>query len=74
MGTASFRIESVEITAIEQDCPELDRGDFYAHWVVTVAEAQLAIDHLRDDYNTQQHPHGSLGRPTASEFAAGWKE
>ena len=44
-----------------------------AHWFVTVAEAQLTIEHWRDDYNTQ-HPHGSLGRRTPSEFAATWKE
>jgi len=44
-----------------------------AHWFVTVTEAQLTIEHWRDDYNTQ-HPHGSLGRRTPSEFAAQWKE
>jgi len=44
-----------------------------AHWFVTVTEAQLTIEAWRDDYNTQ-HPHGSLGRRTPSEFAAAWKE
>jgi putative transposase len=44
-----------------------------AHWFVTVTEAQHTIEHWRDDYNTQ-HPHGSLGRRTPSEFAAQWKE
>ena len=31
------------------------------------------LEAWRDHYNTQ-HPHGSLGRRTASEFAAHWKE
>jgi putative transposase len=44
-----------------------------AHWFVTVTEAQVTIEAWRDDYNTQ-HPHGSLGRRTPSEFAATWKE
>lgn len=44
-----------------------------AHWFVTVTEAQLTIEAWRDDYNTQ-HPHGSLGRRTPTEFAALWKE
>ena len=44
-----------------------------AHWFVTVTEAQLTIEAWRDDYNTQ-HPHGSLGRRTPSEFPAWWKE
>jgi len=44
-----------------------------AHWFVTVTEAQLTIEDWRDDYNTQ-HPHGSLGRRTPTEFASTWKE
>ena len=44
-----------------------------AHWFVTVTEAQLTIEDWRDDYNTQ-HPHGSLGHRTPSEFASTWKE
>ncbi len=44
-----------------------------AHWFVTVTEAQLTIEDWRDDYNTQ-HPHGSLGHRTPTEFASTWKE
>jgi len=44
-----------------------------AHWFVTVTEAQLTIESWRGDYNTQ-HPHGSLGHQTPTEFALTWKE
>jgi putative transposase len=43
------------------------------HWFVTVTEAQLTIEHWRDDCSTQ-HSHGSLGRRTPTEFTALWKE
>ena len=63
----------VDNTFIEAFNSRLRDECLNAHWFVTVTEAQLTIEHWRDDYNTQ-HPHGSLGRRTPSEFAAQWKE
>ena len=44
-----------------------------AHWFVTLADAQRAIEHWRTEYN-EVRPHSSLARRTPSEFARALQE